>query len=259
MSCEAISMQMRLIGTHVILCGAAMLWVANAPAQAQQPTVSSMPTVRQPYDIEAFGAFRALILAGDFGAKVELESVLARHPTTGVGALADARGEITIHDGKLIVSYGLDAPHPAAGADRAALLAIATAASWQSIPVEHDVAPDDVETFLARLAASHGLDPEGPFPFQVRGTLAPYAMHVNVAPTDGPHGMGQPIAITRDRKGEEIDGLIAGIYASRDLVGVVSHGGTRTHAHWIAPDGQSTAHLDRWGLKSGATIRLPGP
>ena len=32
---------------------------------------------------------------------------------------------------------------------------------------------------------------------------------------------------------------------SRDLVGIVSHGGTRTHSHWVAPDGQSTAHLDR--------------
>jgi len=44
--------------------------------------------------------------------------------------------------------------------------------------------------FLAQAAAAHGLNPEGPFPFQVRGILASYVMHVNAAPTNGPHGMG---------------------------------------------------------------------
>ena len=84
-------------------------------------------------------------------------------------------------------------------------------------------------------------------------------MHVNAAPTNGPHGMGQPIAITVESKGETIDGAVAGIYASRDLVGIVSHGGTRTHAHWVAPDGKATAHLDSWGLKAGSVLTLPKP
>ena len=77
------------------------------------------------------------------------------------------------------------------------------------------------------------------------------------APTDGPHGMGQPIAIAVESKGETIAGAVASIYASRDLAGIVSHGGTRTHSHWVAPDGASTAHLDRWGLKAGAVLALP--
>ncbi len=56
-----------------------------------------------------------------------------------------------------------------------------------------------------------------------------------------------------------INGKVAGIYASRDLVGIVSHGGTRTHSHWVATDDKSTAHLDRWGLKAGAVLLLPKP
>jgi hypothetical protein len=219
----------------------------------------SLHTTRQPYKIEAFGAFRMLILAGDFSPKVDLAQVIAKRPTTGVGTVADARGEITIYDGKLIVGYGQEASHPPAASEQAALLATGTVDSWQSIAVEHDVAPDAVEMFLAHMAASHGLDPEGPFPFQIRGTLTSYVMHVNAAPTNGPHGMGQPIAITRERNGDAIDGAVAGLYASRDLVGIVSHGGTRTHSHWIASDGQSTAHLDRWGLKAGAVLSLPKP
>jgi hypothetical protein len=247
--------------TCVLICGTAIAWLfASDPVRAQQPMEGApLHTLREPFGIEAFGAFRMLILAGDFSRKVDLGAAMARHPTIGVGAVADARGEITIDDGKLIVSYGRDGPHPAAEQEGAALLAVATVAAWQTIAIAHDVAPDDIETFLAHMAGAHGLDPEGPFPFQVRGTLTSYTMHVNAAPTGGPHGMGQPIAVTRETKGEAVDGVVAGLYVSRDLVGIVSHGGTRTHSHWIAADAQSTAHLDRWGIKAGAVLWLPKP
>jgi hypothetical protein len=82
-------------------------------------------------------------------------------------------------------------------------------------------------------------------------------MHVNAEPTNGPHGMGKPIAITMEIKGNSLAGMVAGIYTSPDLVGAVSHGGTRTHSHWVSPDGKSTAHLDSWGLKAGAELSLP--
>jgi hypothetical protein len=159
----------------------------------------------------------------------------------------------------VIVSYGRDGPHPAAADESAGLLATSTVTAWQTVAVLHDVAPYEIETFLAHTAAAHGLDPDGTFPFQIRGTLMSYAMHVNAAPTGGPHGMGQPIAITRELAGGTIDGLVAGLYVSRDLVGIVTHGGTRTHSHWVAPNLQSTAHLDRWGLRAGAVLSLPQP
>lgn len=91
----------------------------------------------------------------------------------------------------------------------------------------------------------------------MRGTLTPYIMHVTVAPTGGPHGMGLPMAIPVERKGEQINGQVAGLYVSANLMGVATHGGERTHAHWVSSDGGSTAHLDRWGLKAGATLMLP--
>jgi len=239
----------------------AMLALGPAAAQMAPPANDSgLRAQRQPYDIHSFGAFRMLILQGDFTPKVKLKEAMANHPTTGMGAVADARGEITIYDGKLIVSYGKEAPpHPAAETEPAALLATATAKAWQTITVDHDVAPDDIDGFLSQMAGAHGLNAEGPFPFQIRGTLASYAMHVNAAPTNGPHGMGQPIAVTRESKGDAIAGMVAGIYVSRDLIGIVTHGGTRTHSHWLAPDFSATAHLDRWGLKAGAALMLPKP
>lgn len=232
----------------------------GAAAQMPQPGADAgLHTLRQPYDVETFGAFRMLILAGDFSPKVKLGTAMAKQPTTGVGAVADARGEITIHDGKLTVSYGRDGVHPAPETESAALLTIGKVSAWQTINVLHDIAPIGIESYLSLSAAQHGLNPQGPFPFQIRGTLASFVMHVNAAPTNGPHGMGQPIAITRETKGDMLPGDVAGFYVSPDLVGIVTHGGERTHSHWIAPDGSATAHLDSWGLKAGAVLLLPKP
>jgi len=221
--------------------------------------VSSQHTVHQPYDIETFGAFRQLMLTGDFSPKVRLAEVMAKHPTTGVGALAEARGEITIFDGKLIVSYGQEGAVGDWGTESAALLAIGSAREWQSVLIEQDVEPSEIEAVIANAAAARGIDRDNSFPFEVRGILTSYVMHVNAAPTNGPHGMGLPMAITIERSGDPISSLVAGLYVSPDLVGVVVHGGQRTHAHWVSLDSTRTAHLDRWGLKRGAVLLLPKP
>jgi hypothetical protein len=251
---------MGLNGGSLIICAAGLMAFAAQPAAPQHPSGDAAgAAVRRPYDIKTFGMFRKIILEGDFTAKVQLAAAMAGHPTTGVGALADARGEITIYDGKLIVSNGKPGAHPAAGSEAAALLVVGAAGDWQSVPVERDVAPTEIEAYLAATAKAHGLDPEKSFPFQITGTLVSYLMHVNAAPTGGPHGMGLPVAIALDSRGDEIAGRVAGIYVSADLEGIATHGGERTHAHWVSPDGTSTAHLDRWGLKAGAVLLLPKP
>ena len=143
--------------------------------------------------------------------------------------------------------------------ETAALLATGKVKEWRSIAVNSDVAPTAVERFLGQSAKAQGLDPDKSFPFQLRGTVVPFAFHINVAPIDGPHGMGLPMATMAERKGDEIVGAVAGLIVSPDLVGIVTHGGERTHAHWVSLDGQSTAHLDLWGIKAGTTLMLPKP
>jgi len=239
---------------------AALLTFSIAPAVPQQmrePVGAVTHAIRQPFAIETFGIFRNMMLSGDFTPKVQLVAAMAKHPTTGVGAIAEARGEITIYDGKLIVSYGKPLASVNVTADHAALLAMGSAGQWQAMPVEHDVAPEDVESYIASAAKARGIDPNNSFPFQIKGNLGPYVMHINAEAIDGPHGMGLPMAVTVDRRGDQIQGLVAGLYVSPDLMGVATHGGERTHAHWVAPDLGSTAHLDRWGLKSGSVLLLP--
>ena len=102
-----------------LLATSAICQAAGPPPQQQ-----GQPTTRQPYNLETFGTFRSLILTGDFTPKVTLQMIMAKRPTTAVGAVADARGEITIYDGKLIVNYGKEGAHPtssssATGGDQA--------------------------------------------------------------------------------------------------------------------------------------------
>ena len=240
--------------------GVALATLVARIASAQHTTPSggtSASLAEEPYRITAFGVFRNLLLQGDFTPKVAIGSVMSQLPSTGVGAVSGARGEITIADGKLIISYGRSDAPPAPNSETAAVRPPAKSKEWQSVRVDNDVAPHDVEAFLAQSAKAHGLDPEQSFPFQLRGTVAPYIMHVNAATIDGPHGMGLPMAITVETKGDQIAGSVAGLYVSPALVGVVTHGGERVHAHWVASDGRSTAHLDLWGIKAGTTLMLP--
>jgi len=231
----------------------------SAQHMMQPVADASMHTTHQAYSVETFGIFQRMMLTGDFSAKVRLGAAMKMQPSTGVGAVADARGEISIYDGKLIISYGKTGPQPDPDSESAALLAMASAAQWQTVAVERDVEPGDIEAYLAAAAKAHGIDPELSFPFELRGVVAPYAMHVNAEPTGGPHGMGLPMAVTVESKGDRIEGGVAGLYVSTDLVGVATHGGERTHAHWISADGASTAHLDRWGVKAGTVLLLPRP
>ena len=221
--------------------------------------LSAGPASAEPYGIETFGVFRDLMLKGDFAPKAAMGPVMSRLPSTGVGAVSGARGEVTIANGKLIISYGKSGVQPAPDSETVALLATGTVDAWQTMRVDSDIVPSAVESFLVQAAKSHGIDPDKSFPFQLRGAIAPYVMHVNAAPIDGPHGMGLPMALTVETKGDEVAGGVAGLYVSPALVGVASHGGQRTHAHWVSADGKSTAHLDLWGIKAGTILMLPKP
>jgi hypothetical protein len=74
----------------------------------------------------------------------------------------------------------------------------------------------------AAAAKAHGIDADKSFPFEVRGNVGPYVMHVNAAPTGAPHGMGLPMAVTDEHEGDRLDCLVTGVYVSPDLMGIAT-------------------------------------
>lgn len=71
--------------------------------------------------------------------------------------------------------------------------------------------------------------------------------------------MGLPMAVTVNHEGDRLDCLVTGVYVSPELMGIATHAGERTHAHWVSLDATSTAPLDRWGIRAGAFLLLPKP
>ena len=211
--------------------------------QAQSP---------QPYGIATFGEFRKMAMQRDYAAKATLAAVVANGATDGVGAVTDARGEVTIVDGKAIVSYGKETDRLPPASETAMLLATAAVREWQEVRVDRDVKPAEIESFLAGEAKSRGIDPEKSFPFRLHGTLTTYVMHVTTGP-----GSGHPPLAQDTQKGDAIAGLVVGLYVAPQLVGVATHPGERTHSHWISEERTATTHLDAWGIKSGAVLLLP--
>src|ERR1700757_1958062 len=126
---------MRSNDIGLVICGAlltALTFTRAWPQQAQPPGDSfTQHTFHQPYSVETFGEFRRMMLTGDFTSKVQLNAAMAKRPTVGIGAVAGARGEISIFDGKLAVSYGKTGPSTDASLEYAALLVIALAADWR--------------------------------------------------------------------------------------------------------------------------------
>jgi alpha-acetolactate decarboxylase len=212
---------------------------------------------QQPFNVRMHGTYRAMTVDGDFSPKVRLGDVMSEWPIVGVGAIAEAAGEITILDGKLILSYGREGERPRPESEQAALLVVGSTPDWDELPVAHDVPPQDVERYIAGAAASHGIAAETTLPFEVRGMVIAYAMHVNAAPSEGPHGMRQPMAVSVERSGEELAGTVAGVFVAPELMGIATQGRERTHAHWVSDDETATAHLDRWGIKGGSRLLLP--
>jgi alpha-acetolactate decarboxylase len=226
---------------RIVLLAAPGLLAAHI-AHAQSP---------QPYGIATFGEFRKMAMQRDYAAKATLATVVANGATDGVGAVTDARGEVTIVDGKAIVSYGKETDRRPPAAETAMLLATATVRDWQEVPVGRDVAPTEIESFLAEQAKSRGIDAEKSFPFRLRGTVTAYVMHVTTGP-----GSGHPPLSQDTQKGDALAGIVVGLYVAPQLVGVATHPGERTHSHWISDNRTATTHLDAWGIKSGAVLLL---
>jgi len=203
---------------------------------------------------------REVLRDGEDQARVTLAEV-ARDDVYALGALAELAGEVTIVDGEVWITRG-DPEVPAtargpAGDAAAALLFACDVRAWRAFPVEHEVAPDELDAFVERSALRAGLDTTRPFPFQVEGRLTDLALHVVAG--ECPLRARARGASTRafELARAQLDGRLLGIYAP-DSAGVVCHHGSRTHVHALLEHPSPlTGHVERCGLAGGSILRLP--
>ena len=240
----------------MVLAVLAMLALLPA-AQAQHQPVPAA-TTEQPFGFKAYGIFRRMIQQQNYEPAVALKD--AANATDAVGALSGLRGEVSIIDGKLIVSYGLDCGTncPSTASESATLLATAAAKHWRTVAIAKDLDAKALESFIREQAKAAGLD-DKPFPFRIKGTVTDFVMHVNAAPNPrfNGHGSFDEMAVTGLAKGPKLAGWVVGFYAPPALQGVITHMGDYFHAHYVDERYATTAHLDTYGVAAGSTLMLP--
>ena len=258
-----------LVRTAMVFSAAMVLCPSGLPlAQSQQVPLHQPSPVRSKaednsFKFKAYGVFRDMIVQRNYAPVVQLKNAIDASTTDAVGALSGLRGEISMIEGRLIVSYGAECitECPSAIDESATLLATATAPRWRSIRVDKDMDGLATEAFIREQAKANGLDENKPFPFRFSGALINFTMHINAAPNPRfqGHGSFDEMALTGLSKGPRIAGFVVGFYAPPALQGVITHMGSFFHSHYVDEQRKLTAHLDAFGIAAGSTLLLPQP
>jgi hypothetical protein len=250
-----------------------------AAAQQRQPENTGAPAhggptaPNAPFAVTVYGAFQRMVHARDFGPKVQLNSVLHAGATEAVGAASGLRGEITVIDGTLLVSYGTPCRTCGpTGEDHATLLASAKVATWHpAIALPSDLSGRALDDWIVAQARQVGLDVAKPFPVRLKGMLVDVRMHVLIKANPGFNGSGRgsshgsgsgsgagaKMAEQDTITAERIEGEVVGVYAPAAAQGVITHPGEPFHYHWVDSARTRTAHLDAFGMARGAQLVLP--
>jgi hypothetical protein len=239
--------------------------VAAQPHNTSGHNAASPGTGSEPmgaYQVRAYGAFRLFMQKQDYSPKVSLEDARTTGATDGVGAASGLRGEITLIDGRYVVSYGggCKGECPSPHTEAAGLLGTGQVKNWHSpILVPERLVGKALEDFVTARAKAKGIDLERPFPVRLKGTLVDVQMHVIEAPNPAFTGHGSKMRMAKQDEftHAQIAGEIVGIYAPSTMHGIVTHPGERFHFHWIDVTRTRTAHLDAFGMEKGAELLLP--
>jgi len=218
------------------------------------------------FDLVHFGHLDRMLQAGDTRGHVKLASLPQSPGHWGLGALAGLRGEVLLHDGRLLVSRGHDEGGRTGAAqahDEAALFVGAKVQEWVDVVVPSDMTRAAFELFVSEQAQARGLNLDEPFVFLLDGSYPSLVWHVvtGAAPASGHGGAhgGHANKASGMRVFEQAgsSGRLVGVYSGAQLEGEVSHPGERFHVHFVDGDLKVSGHVDAYAVARGATLRLP--
>lgn len=250
------------ISTVILIGGAVAVAQQHHPQplpHAEETSDSRLP--QGIFNVRAYSQVRTIMQKMDFSPKVDLAASKATQPTDALGALSGLRGEVSMIDGRYIVSYGggcqaCPPPHD----EKATLLGTARVKEWHApIVLTEALAGKALDAFIIGQAKAKRIDTDKPFPVRLVGSFTGVKMHVIEAPNPGfsGHGSKTPIAKQDEFAHEQIGGIAVGFYMPPTMFAVLTHPGEPFHFHWIDEDRTRTAHLDAFGMAKGAQLLLP--
>lgn len=213
-----------------------------------------------------YGGMHQTIAQQQHQGRVSLEALRATPHLYGVGALEGLSGELTVLDGRTVVS-GVDAQGQARPADQdgqATLFAGQPVVAWTPVVLTDAVEAEAFDALVKARAEAAGLDTSTPFVFVVEGRFDDLRLHVlnGACPV---HARMRAQELPADRhpwewQGDGLEGTLVALYAEGS-VGGLTHPATSVHGHLVFLDPVTgerlTAHVERLALAPGATLQLP--
>lgn len=207
-----------------------------------------------PPAVESWGTMREALRLGRSEARVSLDG-LAADGAIGVGALAGLAGEVTIVDGRVLISTAGAGDRScvlreAPGGAAATLLVRAEVDHWQERSLPDCASYDALEAAIAAALRANGFDAATPTPVRVRGRASRVAFHV----IDGACPIADPDGPAPWRFDGAIDDVeLVGFYVE-GAAGRYTHHTRSSHLHVVAAD--MMGHLDDVWL-TDVSLRLP--
>jgi acetolactate decarboxylase len=221
--------------------------------------------------VDFAGSQKTLFETGKADAVTTVGAVAQGPHSYGVGAVAGLDGEVTIFDGRPLVTrmrgtgYTLDA-----GGEHGMAFGVWThQAHWRSEPIPAEVRGYlDLQVFVKAQAIAAGLDVTKPFAFLVSGTPTEVKWHVNVDRTEGKPINAELYSRSKENfvaKGQEMNivGFHSenhhGVFISAFSPAIPKDSAMKNaiHLHLVTIDGKSAGHIDNLTLAPGMTLRLP--
>ncbi|MFP4333778.1 MAG: acetolactate decarboxylase [Campylobacterales bacterium] len=216
-------------------------------------------------EFKHYGNFSNMIKTRDLSGVVDISTLkLEQKGVYALGAMSNAKGEITIFDGNVYLSYGdkgVDKTYSTIPkSTKAMLLATIKPEKFSTkIEIEHDMSDVDFYLFgeLEEMAKKSGIDIEKPFLFVLDGEFSNILWHIIDGKNHKIHSDDKRGKLMKklfvSKKSES--GIIYGVY-SKNSDGVFTHPGENYHAHGVFSSGEQAGHIDEFTIKANTTLRL---
>lgn len=210
-----------------------VLLLAATCSPATEPSVNSV-------EVLVYGEMREVLREGRSHGRVEVASV-TRANSIGVGALEGLEGEVTILDGRALVSRVENermTVREARSSEMAALLVTAEVGDWRECRLPDSADYDSLELSVRSALVDAGFDPGAPTPIRITGSAEHLSVHVvaGACPIADPGG---PAPWRFDGPADEV--TLVGVYVE-GAAGRLTHHQHSSHLH--AQAGEVVGHLD---------------
>jgi len=219
--------------------------------------------------VTVYGTIGQVVRQRDVAAKVELAEVLRTPHAFALGSLSDLRGEITIVDGTVWLSYPPPAPSAPGGApkvvvssdsaERAGFLVAAHVdpSRWREVKLSAPITSDNLESMLVKLAAENGLG-GADLPFRIEGRLSTLTLAI----IDGRRVPPGPSSAEVLQKANylqteaDVPATLIGFLAAKPDERF-THPGQRIHVHAVVEARRMTGHAQAFKAPAGVRLWLP--